>query len=258
MKAADARAAERAQPAEAARKLTTFLTATQLDADLVKAAADLSAERAQHAEADQELTTVLAATKGLDADLVKAAEDLAAERARRVEADQKLTTFLTTTQLDADLVKAAEGLAAERARRAEAAQKLTTFLTATQLDANLVRAARRPRRRACPARRGGPEAHRVPPDHRPRRRPDEGRRRPRRRACPARRGGREGSGRADERAPGHAGDHRHCGSGEQQSHRSARCRQRQDLHLRVAEQQAAIEKEDARKSRPRENPSACS
>jgi hypothetical protein len=46
-------AAEREAAAEAAQRLSDFLTATKLDADLVKAAADLAAERAQRAEADQ-------------------------------------------------------------------------------------------------------------------------------------------------------------------------------------------------------------
>jgi hypothetical protein len=145
VKAAADLAAERAQHAETDGKLTTFLTTA---ADLVKAAADLAAERAQHAEADRRLTTFLTTT-GLDADLVKAAVDLAAERAQRAEADRRLTTFLTTTGLDADLVKAAADLDAERAQHADADRKLITFLTtaadlvkaATDLDADLVKAA---------------------------------------------------------------------------------------------------------------------
>jgi len=75
--------------------LSTFLTVTRLDADLVKAAADVAAERAQHAEADRQLTTFLTTT-GFDADLMKATADLAAERAQHAEADRKAAADLTS------------------------------------------------------------------------------------------------------------------------------------------------------------------
>ncbi len=130
-------AAERAQHAEADRKLAALLATA---ADLMKAAADVAAERARYAEAERRLATFLTTT-GLDADLVKAAADVAAERAQRAEADDRLATFLASTGLAADLVKAAADVAAERAQRAEADDRLATFLASTGLDADLAEAA---------------------------------------------------------------------------------------------------------------------
>jgi hypothetical protein len=137
VRAAEGLAAERAQHAEADRNLTTFLMTA---ADLMKAAADLTAERARHAAAERSLSTFLTAT-GLDADLAKAAADLAAERARHAEADRSLTTFLTATGLDADLANAAADLAAERARHAAVDRSLSTFLSTAGLDDDLANAA---------------------------------------------------------------------------------------------------------------------